>query len=124
MRLTADLILSHEVITTGHSLGAAIATLDAMYLKLHMPSLDVKNRVFASPRVGNFAFASYFPTLVGTEGSRPILWVRKLTLSSGRQVPDSFHMVNKLDIIPHLAPLLLGFEHIPGEVSLIRSLSI
>ena len=52
------------MVTIGHSLGAAIATLDSLYLQIQLPSMVVRNRVFASPRVGNHAFATYFPAVV------------------------------------------------------------
>lgn len=44
----------------GHSLGAAIATLDAVYLKLALPaSTTIKVINHGSPRIGNQAFANY-----------------------------------------------------------------
>lgn len=51
---------STKVVITGHSLGAAIALLDAVYLPLHLPaSTTFTTNVFGLPRVGNPAFASY-----------------------------------------------------------------
>jgi predicted lipase len=48
------------VTTVGHSLGAAISLLDAVYLKLHLPaSTVVQFYGYGLPRVGNPAFASY-----------------------------------------------------------------
>ncbi|KAJ3489865.1 hypothetical protein NLI96_g1827 [Meripilus lineatus] len=47
-----------KVLTTGHSLGAAIATLDALMLKENLPSnIQVTSVVFGLPRVGNQKFA-------------------------------------------------------------------
>lgn len=61
---------STKVVLTGHSLGAAIALLDAVYLPLHLPSgITFTTSVFGLPRVGNPAFASYgnvFPRLFRT----------------------------------------------------------
>ncbi|KAM5543896.1 hypothetical protein V8D89_002513 [Ganoderma adspersum] len=49
-----------NVTVVGHSLGAAIALLDAVYLPLHLPSdVTVRYVGYASPRVGNQAFADY-----------------------------------------------------------------
>jgi predicted lipase len=49
-----------KVVLTGHSLGAAIALLDAVYLPLHLPpNTTFATSVFALPRVGNRAFARY-----------------------------------------------------------------
>jgi len=44
----------------GHSLGAAIAVLDSVYLPLHLPtSVSFETVTFGQPRVGNTAFADY-----------------------------------------------------------------
>ncbi|KAG8746068.1 hypothetical protein FRC10_006171 [Ceratobasidium sp. 414] len=49
-----------QVTTTGHSLGGAIATLDAMYLKLNLPSnIAIKAVTYGQPRVGNQEFANW-----------------------------------------------------------------
>lgn len=51
---------SKKVVITGHSLGAAIALLDAVYLPLHLPpGTTFSTTVFGLPRVGNQAFANY-----------------------------------------------------------------
>jgi predicted lipase len=48
------------VITVGHSLGAAISLLDAVYLPLHLPSTTTfKSYLYGLPRVGNPAFAAF-----------------------------------------------------------------
>ncbi|KAG8867625.1 hypothetical protein FRB97_003189 [Tulasnella sp. 331] len=49
-----------KVATIGHSLGGAIALLDAVYLKLVLPKLTtIKVVTYGQPRVGNAAFANY-----------------------------------------------------------------
>jgi pimeloyl-ACP methyl ester carboxylesterase len=49
-----------SVTTVGHSLGAAIALLDAVYLPLHLPSsITFKTVGYGLPRVGNPAFANF-----------------------------------------------------------------
>ncbi|PWN50289.1 alpha/beta-hydrolase [Violaceomyces palustris] len=66
---TADTILSQvktaltkypgaKVFTTGHSLGASISLLDALYLKKQLPSNSVSSITFGLPRTGNQAFAN------------------------------------------------------------------
>jgi predicted lipase len=51
---------STTVITVGHSLGAAIALLDAVYLPMHLPStISFKTYAFGLPRVGDPAFAAF-----------------------------------------------------------------
>jgi len=79
-----------SVAVTGHSLGAALATLYAMDNahsdQLPMPLLCT----FASPRVGDARFAASF---------------NELGLASWR-------VVNAPDIVPHFPPEFLGFSHI------------
>jgi Lipase (class 3) len=79
-----------SVAVTGHSLGAALATLYAMDNahsdQLPMPLLCT----FASPRVGDARFAATFS---------------ELGLASWR-------VVNAPDIVPHFPPEFLGFSHI------------
>lgn len=49
-----------SVLLIGHSLGAAISTLDAVYLMLWLPSsTQLRVIIHGSPRVGNQAFANY-----------------------------------------------------------------
>ncbi|KAI0326033.1 lipase [Cubamyces sp. BRFM 1775] len=82
------------VTTTGHSLGAAIALLDAVYLPLHIPRITVQYVGYGLPRVGNWAFADYVD-------AQPILVT---------------HINNKEDPVPVLPPIVLGFHHPSGEV--------
>lgn len=49
----------------GHSLGAALATLDALMLKMNLPSnIEIDSVVFGLPRVGNQNFANMVDSLV------------------------------------------------------------
>ncbi|KAF6248849.1 Alpha/Beta hydrolase protein [Scenedesmus sp. NREL 46B-D3] len=57
-------VLPARVVVTGHSLGAALATLGAFWLKSIMPSVTVECWAFASPRVGNREFAEAFASTV------------------------------------------------------------
>lgn len=51
---------TNSVTIVGHSLGAAIALIDAIYLPLHLPSTTTFKFVgYSLPRVGNPAFADY-----------------------------------------------------------------
>lgn len=50
---------SDKVVITGHSLAAAIALLDSLYLPLHLPTtITFTTTVFGLPRAGNPAFAA------------------------------------------------------------------
>jgi predicted lipase len=80
---------------TGHSLGAALALLDALYLPLHLPSgTKVRMVGYGLPRVGNDPFADAVD-------------------SSGANVT---HINNRKDPIPILPGIFLGFAHPSGEV--------
>jgi len=58
----------NKVFITGHSLGAAIATLQAVFLKEQLgDAVDIKVRVYGLPRVGNLDFAYVFSPLVEIE---------------------------------------------------------
>ena len=49
-----------NVTLVGHSLGAALALLDAVYLPLHLPpTTNFKMVGYSMPRVGNLALAKY-----------------------------------------------------------------
>ncbi|KAG7094312.1 hypothetical protein E1B28_007914 [Marasmius oreades] len=83
-----------QVTVVGHSLGAALALLDAVYLRLHLPTTTgVKMINYASPRVGNPDFANYVDSHV------PIT-----------------HITNKKDIVPILPGRFLGYAHPNGEL--------
>ncbi|EJU03751.1 alpha/beta-hydrolase [Dacryopinax primogenitus] len=86
-----------EVITVGHSLGGAIALLDAVYLPLHLPSsIIVRSVLFGLPRVGNPAFASYVDAHLSI-----------------------VHITNMLDPIPIVPGEFLGFAQPQGEVHIL-----
>jgi predicted lipase len=88
-----------SVTTVGHSLGAALALLDSVYLLQHLPAGATYQIVgYGMPRVGNTAFANFVDQNL------------KLT-----------HINNKKDFIPVLPPLVLGFVHPSGEVHITES---
>lgn len=103
---TADLVLSTvksalastgytNVLTTGHSLGAAVATLDATMLRMQLPSnVQVNSVVFGLPRVGNQQFADMIDALV----------------------PQFSHVTNQKDPVPDVPPRHLSFQHPQGEI--------
>eukprot|EP00775_Hariotina_reticulata_P007335 gene7335-7547_t len=53
-------VLPDRVVVCGHSLGAALGTLGAFWLKTIMPTVEVECYAFASPRVGNKGFVAAF----------------------------------------------------------------
>ncbi|KAF8513711.1 lipase class 3 family protein [Hysterangium stoloniferum] len=84
-----------SVTLVGHSLGAAISLIDAVYLPLHLPSnIRFKFVGYGLPRVGNPAFAEYLDA----------------------HFPDLTHINNKEDVVPILPGRFLGFQHPHGEI--------
>lgn len=79
-----------ELCITGHSLGAALSQLFTLDVALSRPSLAISNVNFASPRVGNGAFVSFFEETV----QHPHLRVQ-----------------NQYDAVPRLPPEGMGFAH-------------
>ncbi|KAG8935712.1 hypothetical protein FRC02_006760 [Tulasnella sp. 418] len=79
-----------KVTLVGHSLGGAIAILDAMSLRLTLPSTTkFKIVTYGQPRVGNQEFADYVD----------------------RYFPDYARITNDLDIVPIVPGRFLGFRH-------------
>ena len=81
----------YQVLVTGHSLGAALATLTAADLKLTGTD-NVALFNYGSPRIGNTAFANFYPTLVNNRN----------------------RVTHHKDIVPH-TPMHERFTHISGE---------
>jgi len=78
-----------NVLVTGHSLGAAVATMDAMFLTENLDSsISMTTSVFGLPRVGDQTWADFVDASLGT------------TLS---------HITNQNDPVPTVPPELLGF---------------
>ena len=57
----------NKVLVTGHSLGAAIATMDALMLRLNLPAtVEMTTTVFGLPRGGNQAYADFIDATVSS----------------------------------------------------------
>ncbi|KAF8493037.1 lipase class 3 family protein [Russula emetica] len=90
-----------SVVVTGHSLGAALALLDSVYLSLHLPAGTRVSMVgYGMPRVGNPAFADYVDAMH----------------SASSVMVTVTHFNNKKDPIPVVPGRFLGFAHPAGEV--------
>eukprot|EP01104_Vermistella_antarctica_P016858 TRINITY_DN584_c1_g1_i1.p1 TRINITY_DN584_c1_g1~~TRINITY_DN584_c1_g1_i1.p1 ORF type:complete len:306 (-),score=14.84 TRINITY_DN584_c1_g1_i1:101-1018(-) len=79
---------------TGHSLGAALATLCAVDLADTYGENDITAYTYGLPRVGNLDFAAYYNALI----------------------PTSYRMTNQRDVVPHVPGTLLGFWHVQNEI--------
>ncbi|KIM35591.1 hypothetical protein M413DRAFT_79247 [Hebeloma cylindrosporum] len=82
-----------KVTIVGHSLGAAIALLDGVYLPLHISGVSFKVIGYGMPRVGNQAFADYVDA--------------HLSLT---------HINNRMSFLSFQARRFLGYHHPSGEV--------
>ena len=98
--MLADVLEIHEsmfdtLVTTGHSLGGALATIAAPMLSETFPTKKIECLTFGSPRVGNSAFVSWFQSRV------PIHW----------------RLVNAKDPVPWM-PFSGRFHHVSDAVSM------
>lgn len=90
-----------KVAITGHSLGAAIATMDAVMLKMNLdPSISLSTVVFGLPRGGNQEWANLVDKTLGT---------------------DFTHITNQNDPVPTVPPQFLGYVHPQGEVHIAKA---
>lgn len=86
-----------QVRCTGHSLGAAMATICALDMVEKLPpNIKVYLNSYESPRVGNAN------------------WAR--LLENKIPIDQRIRLTNKHDVIPHLPPQAFGYEHIAGEI--------
>lgn len=81
----------HKIVFTGHSLGAALATLAAAYVRAEGFAIDIFG--YGSPRVGNRAFVDHVTKQAGSEN--------RVTHSS--------------DPVPRLPPIFSNYRHTSPE---------
>ena len=79
-----------NILFTGHSLGAAVATLMAYHFANE--NLNIELVTFGSPRIGNIEFVNDFPKIV------------------------SYRITHYYDIVPHVPQQFLHYNHIPHEL--------
>ena len=87
-----------NIVITGHSLGAALATFAALDVKtkLNIASSKITFYSFGSPRTGNQAFTDYLYSLFPNGGCQRVTHYN--------------------DVVPHLPPTAFGFNHIGDEI--------
>ncbi|KAJ7095743.1 Alpha/Beta hydrolase protein [Mycena belliarum] len=87
-----------QVTTVGHSLGGALAELNALSLRLNLPAeIGVNAVTYGTPRVGNDDFVKFFDSKV-----------------------DDFKRVNnEADLVPTVPGRFLGFSHPKGEIHIV-----
>lgn len=79
-----------KIIITGHSYGAALATLCAVDLEYNFPKKDYEVFLFGSPRVGNRAFKN----------------------SYNKRLFKTFRISNGNDIVTKIPLALMGYRHV------------
>ncbi|EIM80306.1 alpha/beta-hydrolase [Stereum hirsutum FP-91666 SS1] len=90
-----------KVLITGHSLGAAIATMDAVMLRMQLPtSVEMNTVVFGAPRGGNEAWADLVDATLGGNFT---------------------YITHKDDPVPLVPPQFLGYVHPSGEVHIVAT---
>jgi predicted lipase len=94
-----DYIQSHpvsKVITAGHSLGGALATLCAVDVQYNFSKKlsEIENYTFGAPKVGNEGFRQSF----------------------NQRVPKSYRFVYGMDIVAELPRWWQGYRHVDREI--------
>lgn len=85
----------NKVEVHGHSLGAAVAIMDAVFLKQHLdPSVSISTTVFGLPRSGNQAWADFVD----------------------KNAPGLVHIHNKNDVVGTVPPRAIDYQHPSGEI--------
>ncbi|KAF1808669.1 alpha/beta-hydrolase [Eremomyces bilateralis CBS 781.70] len=81
----------YQIVFTGHSLGAAVATLAAADMRTM--GLDISLYTFGAPRVGDSSLSTFISNQPG----------------------GNYRLTHGSDLIPQLPPLLFGYRHISPE---------
>jgi hypothetical protein len=96
----------------GHSLGAAIAMLDALMLKAALPNVPQQTVTFGLPRYGNPEFADFTDAQVSLLSSPP-----SSALLTREQLGTTFQFItNQHDPVPEVPPRAIGYAHPSNEV--------
>lgn len=83
---------------TGHSLGAALATLCAVDIQYNFPNKNIEVILFGSPRIGNKAFK----------------------LSYNKRLPKTVRVENGNDLVTKIPFPWMGYRHVGAELHIGR----
>ena len=90
---------------TGHSLGAALATLAIADIVTNTIHKGAKMYNFASPLVGNQEFVDFFKSKIGTD---------KCNRNNNNINTCSWRVVNTNDIVPKVPAAIFDYAHVNG----------
>ncbi|KAI5120004.1 hypothetical protein M0805_008465 [Coniferiporia weirii] len=82
---------SYSLVSTGHSLGAALASLGGVSLAANFPNVPLKVYTYGQPRTGNSAYASLAEDLIGAG--------------------NIYRTVETYDGVATIPPTSFGYEH-------------
>ncbi|KII86000.1 hypothetical protein PLICRDRAFT_44456 [Plicaturopsis crispa FD-325 SS-3] len=101
-----------KVLVAGHSLGAAVATMSALFLKQQLPSnVELTTTVFGLPRGGNQGWADLVSGTLGASNG-----TSSFTPNSNANTGAFTFITNQHDPVPSVPPQFLGYVHPAGEV--------
>ncbi|THH07250.1 hypothetical protein EW145_g3508 [Phellinidium pouzarii] len=86
-----DAFPGYSLISVGHSLGAALASLGGVSLAANFPGIPLTVFTYGQPRTGNPSYASLAEDLIG--------------------VDNIFRTVETYDGVPTIPPISFGYEH-------------
>lgn len=81
-----------RIVYTGHSIGAALATIAGTVTRHIKPDIPITVITFGSPRVGDDLFVEEYTTSVSV----------------------SFRVILHDDMVPQIYPIAPSFKHVPG----------
>jgi len=112
-----------SVLFTGHSLGAAMATIGAAEVAAKDDSIfanvEVNLFTFGSPRVGNKEFVAWATSNLihsGTTRKKDVGRVNNSTVAALAGSGSLRRMRREKDIVPSIPPRSIGYRHMPTEV--------
>lgn len=82
---------NYSIVSTGHSLGGALASLGSLSIKSNFPMANVRLYTFGQPRTGNAAYADLVQQVVGSE--------------------NIYRAVHTYDGVPTMVPEELDYRH-------------
>ncbi|KAL9933524.1 hypothetical protein V8E36_007700 [Tilletia maclaganii] len=97
-----------KLLVVGHSLGGTVALLDGLALRSVLPTeIPVEVSVTGQPRLGNPVFAALVDALIDDPEQNFSYW----------------HTVSHADVVPHLEPMITGYQHSSHEIWIPRQYS-